>query len=101
VRKLYNGTDMAVPTPDGEVFCMTSGAWIQAVVSVDSAEDEPGIIDVPDIPEGKALEVFSGLPLLQGRMGGLSIYCPARHQQMQRTPRGTCEGDRQAAHSCK
>jgi hypothetical protein len=33
--------------------------------SVGSAEDEPGIIDVPDIAEEKALEVFSGLPLIR------------------------------------
>lgn len=33
--------------------------------SVGSAEDEPGIIDVPDIAEEQALEVFSGLPLIQ------------------------------------
>ncbi|WP_211881715.1 plasmid pRiA4b ORF-3 family protein [Pseudarthrobacter albicanus] len=28
-------------------------------------DDEPGYLDVPDIPEEQALEVFSGLPLIQ------------------------------------
>lgn len=33
--------------------------------TVGDSDDEPGIIDVPDIPEEQALEVFSGLPLIQ------------------------------------
>lgn len=33
--------------------------------TVGYSDDEPGIIDVPDIAEVQALEVFSGLPLIQ------------------------------------